>query len=199
MNIVFIMSDQQNKNALGKINPQYITPNLDRLANDGVLFKNAYTPSPVCLACRNCLMTGKFPSTTGIRRAKDRPRDQDIQLNALMKQSGYNTAYVGKYHLAGGGNGPIPDFAKKGIDQMMAYQCYNGFKPEPPFNNKVVYRDVDNIETHFDYHRTEVTTDLALNFIEDLSSKSDPLYIFLSKFYNGYPIKCILSHKFFLN
>ena len=58
MNILVLFSDQQHKYALGKVCPQFITPNLDALADDGVLFDNGYSTNPVCGPYRGCLMTG---------------------------------------------------------------------------------------------------------------------------------------------
>ncbi|MBT5640538.1 MAG: sulfatase-like hydrolase/transferase, partial [Rhodobiaceae bacterium] len=59
-NLIFIMADEHNSNFLGVTGNKYIkTPNLDSLARDGVLFNNAYTPSPLCVPARAAMATGQ--------------------------------------------------------------------------------------------------------------------------------------------
>ncbi|WP_305768042.1 sulfatase [Candidatus Epulonipiscium viviparus] len=187
MNVVIIFTDQQRKSALGKVNPQYITPNLDRLANEGVLFYNGYTSNPVCTAARVCLLSGKHSSITGRYGNGKGIRDCDLQLAEVMKAAGYNTAYVGKYHLDGGGNNPVPKGQRKGIDRLMAYQCYNGFRPDPPHNNAVVFFDENDKKYRYDYHRTDVTTDLSLNYLEDLTADAKPFFMLVNYQAPHYP------------
>ncbi|MEG2165765.1 MAG: sulfatase-like hydrolase/transferase, partial [Ruthenibacterium sp.] len=62
MNVLLVFSDQQNPMALGRRNAQYITPHLDQLCEEGVLFENGYSANPVCGPYRGCLMTGQFTS-----------------------------------------------------------------------------------------------------------------------------------------
>ena len=65
MNILVIFSDQQHKYALGKRDDKFITPNLDKLCEEGILFQNGYSNNPVCGPYRGCLMSGQFTSRAG--------------------------------------------------------------------------------------------------------------------------------------
>ena len=100
-NIIFYFSDQQRWDSLGCYGqPLDVTPNLDRLARQGVRFENAFTCQPVCGPARACLQTGKYPTETGCyRNAIALPRDI-VTLADCFNQAGYETAYVGKWHLA---------------------------------------------------------------------------------------------------
>src|SRR5438105_78164 len=66
-NLLFIMTDQQRSSALGCAGNGILkTPNLDRLAREGVLYRNAITPCPVCVPARTSILTGKSMQTTGV-------------------------------------------------------------------------------------------------------------------------------------
>jgi choline-sulfatase len=77
------------------------TPNLDRIADDGVVFENAYTPSPVCIPARQCLASGKFPRHCGVEQfGQDLPPNSETFARALAR-GGYMTACCGKLHHGG--------------------------------------------------------------------------------------------------
>ena len=103
-NIVFYFTDQQRWDTCGCFGqPLDITPNLDQLAREGVKFDNAFTPQPVCGPCRALFQTGRYATDTGCFR-------NDIMLPSGVKTladhieaAGYETAYIGKWHLASSG------------------------------------------------------------------------------------------------
>lgn len=65
-NILFLMTDEHRPDLAGFAGNSIVrTPNLDRLAKDSVIFNHAYTPSPVCIPARQCIMSGQFPRTCG--------------------------------------------------------------------------------------------------------------------------------------
>lgn len=103
-NIIFYFSDQQRWDTCGCYGqPLDVTPNLDRLAKEGVKFDNAFSPQPVCGPCRALFQTGKYPTETGCFRNNIMlPRDVKTLAN-YMEEAGYETAYVGKWHLASDG------------------------------------------------------------------------------------------------
>ncbi|MBQ3080409.1 MAG: sulfatase-like hydrolase/transferase [Clostridia bacterium] len=101
-NIIFIMTDQQRYDAVGKRNPNVITPAIDRLIEEGVLFSEATAPCPMCVPCRNSMMFGLYPSQTGVRTNSgcmlDESRLPGIPLPQILKDAGYFTAGFGKTH-----------------------------------------------------------------------------------------------------
>lgn len=101
-NILFLMDDQHRFDWFGFAgNPVAETPNLDRIANDGVSFENAYTPAPLCIPARQCLASGKFPRHCGVEQfGQDLPPQSETFPRALAR-GGYHTTCVGKLHHAG--------------------------------------------------------------------------------------------------
>lgn len=100
-NIIFYFSDQQRWDTLGCYGQQLpVTPNLDRVAAEGVKFEYAFTCQPVCGPARACLQTGRYATEVGCyRNAQALPENIDT-IADYFNQAGYETAYVGKWHLA---------------------------------------------------------------------------------------------------
>lgn len=108
-NILFIAVDDLN-DWIGcmKGHPQAKTPNMDRLAQRGVLFTNAHCAAPVCLASRTAIFCGRYPDQTGVYsnwgKTKGKPPGKDLQLPVSLSASGYETLGTGKlYHEKGAG------------------------------------------------------------------------------------------------
>ncbi len=103
-NIIFYFTDQQRWDTCGCYGqPLNITPNLDRLAQEGVKFDNAFTPQPVCGPCRALFQTGRYPTETGCFRNNVMLPAGVKTLGSYIEEAGYETAYIGKWHLASDG------------------------------------------------------------------------------------------------
>ena len=103
-NIIFYFTDQQRWDTCGCFGqPLDITPNLDALAREGVKFDNAFSPQPVCGPCRALFQTGKYPTETGCFRNNIMLPAGVKTLGQYMEEAGYETAYIGKWHLASDG------------------------------------------------------------------------------------------------
>lgn len=164
-------------------NPDVDTPNLDRLADAGTLFRRAYSNNPVCGPFRGSLLTGQYTSRCGVERNGD-PLPKGVPTFAeAFHDGGGQTAFVGKWHLGGTGNGPIPRELRGGFQRFLGYQCYNGFYED------VCFYDDENREHRFDRHRTEVTTDLAIRQLETLSASDRPFFLMISYQAPHYPVQ----------
>ena len=122
-NILFIMTDQQTATAMShRNNPWLKTPNMDRLAKSGTSFTKAYCTQPLCGPCRSSMLTGKYPHE--VKANINLPEregywSKDVKvMGSIMKDAGYDTGYVGKWHL------PIPtsDKAHHGFDYMTNFR-----------------------------------------------------------------------------
>ena len=99
-NLVFILTDEQRYDTSFHYgNEKIITPNLNKLGDEGVVFENAYVAQPVCSPNRSSIMTGLYPHQTGVTQNKI-PLIQEIStFPELLGENSYNTAYIGKWHL----------------------------------------------------------------------------------------------------
>ena len=103
-NLVFVFADQLREQALGYTgDPNVMTPNIDRLAGESVNIRNAISCVPVSCPYRASMLTGQYALSTGVFL-------NDVQLNPeinsvakIYKKEGYNTAYIGKWHINGNG------------------------------------------------------------------------------------------------
>ncbi len=98
-NILFITSDQQHFNTIGKFNPEIKTPNLDRLCQYGTCFDRAYTVNPTCTPTRASMITGKYPSQHGAWTLGTKLPESCPTIGDLMHQKGMKTALIGKAHF----------------------------------------------------------------------------------------------------
>lgn len=154
-NIIYIMTDDMGYGDLSCYGQKnYTTPNLDKLASQGVRFVNAYAAAPVCTPTRVAFMTGRYPARTpvGLLEPLRSPKldtayglTKDIpSLPALMKESGYETALIGKWHL---GFMPHQSPTKNGFDYFygiisggadyISYQGANGARTHDLYENDV--------------------------------------------------------------
>jgi arylsulfatase A-like enzyme len=99
-NLLLIMTDQQRWDTLGAAGNSVIrTPNLDRLARQGVLFNHAFSPAPICAPARAALLTGSAPSRLRFTANEGRLLDQSDTLATRLNQAGYFTQALGKMHF----------------------------------------------------------------------------------------------------
>ena len=116
-NIVFIFADQLRAQALGCYgDKQAKTPNIDRLAAQGCRFDNAISTWPVCSPFRGMLLTGRYPMSNGVVENNRPLWDNQPTIATVLKSHGYNTGYIGKWHLNGAKNKNVPPYRRMGFD-----------------------------------------------------------------------------------
>jgi arylsulfatase len=99
-NILHIFTDMQRFDTIGYLGNSVIkTPNLDRLCADGVVFTNAYSPSPVCVSARCSMITGQYPLHTGCYENDQMPIDGRQTFMEALTEGGYRTHGIGKCHF----------------------------------------------------------------------------------------------------
>ncbi len=182
MNILFLFTDQMHRYAMGCMgNPDVNTPNLDRLAQQGVLFRQAYSNCPVCTPFRINLMTGLYTCQTKTFN-NNAPIPPGIPTLAdTLNAGGYHTSYVGKWHIGNSGNKAVPEELRGGFTDFIGYQCYNGFR------ENVTFFDETNTPHTFKKHRTDVTTDIAIERLEQIADR--PFAMFVSYQAPHYPVQ----------
>src|ERR1044071_4948972 len=114
-NLILIISDQFRWDCVGAmgLNPMGLTPNLDQMARRGVIFRSAIVNQPVCAPARGSIFTGQYPSRHGVWRNGEPLPQNAVTLASTLRDAGYSTNYIGKWHLAGTNRGAV-DAAHRG-------------------------------------------------------------------------------------
>ncbi|MBL0160499.1 MAG: arylsulfatase [Bryobacterales bacterium] len=180
-NIVFVLADDLGYGDLGCYGQTRIqTPNIDRLAADGMRFTSAYAGSTVCAPSRCCLMTGKHTGHSRTRGNKpiDLPlRPGDITVAEVLKSAGYRTGLVGKWALGQLGSTGYP--TQKGFDEWFGYfsQLHaHNYYPEHLLHNSNDYHCKGNTGTQRKEYAPDLFTSRAVDFIQRQSA-AQPFFL----------------------
>ena len=186
-NIVFLFSDQQRWDTLGCYGqPMDISPNLDRMAAEGTLFENAFTCQPVCGPARACLQSGKYATEVGCHTNHRRLPPSEGHLARSFSETGYETGYIGKWHLASCGGEPETHFFDRGVPPEL----------RGGYNDYWLASDVLEFTSHsYDGHmfdadgkrrefpegryRVDAQTDWALEYLQTRTGRR-PFFLFVS-------------------
>jgi arylsulfatase A-like enzyme len=112
-NLILVISDQFRWDCIGAmgLNPMNLTPNLDRMASRGVMFRSAFSNQPVCAPARGTIFSGQYPSRHGVWKNGIGLPENCVTIAKELRRQGYTANYVGKWHLAPGGGpetvGPV--------------------------------------------------------------------------------------------
>ena len=149
-NIIFIMSDDHAQRAISAYTHELIsTPNIDRLAEEGVLFRNSFVTNSICAPSRATMLTGKYSHLNGLRDNRDRFDGDQLTWIKLLRKSGYHTSLIGKWHLK---------------SEPQGFDHYNILIGQGSYYNP---RMVENGDTLIlEGYTTSVITELALSQLE---------------------------------
>ncbi|MHC4122751.1 MAG: sulfatase [Planctomycetota bacterium] len=191
LNFVFILIDDLGWADLGCYGSSfYETPNIDKLASEGMRFTQAYAASPVCSPTRASILSGKYPARSGLTEWIPGPNEptehlhqmplEEVTIAEAFKEAGYATGYVGKWHLGSKWIGASKEFhpVNQGFDSEKIRWYYRKMK------------DNRKYKAHFSpegEYLTDVYTNDALNFIENNSN--NPFLLYLSHYAVHVPIQ----------
>ncbi|HEV2447504.1 MAG TPA: sulfatase [Candidatus Sulfopaludibacter sp.] len=182
-NIVFLLCDDLGYGDLGCYGSRIRTPNLDRMAAEGVRFTNFCSADPVCSPSRAALLTGRYPTRVGVPRVLF-PQDagglslDETTLANVLKGSGYRTMCIGKWHLGR----PAPYLpTSRGFDSYFGIPYSNDMNPRVLMRNTEVIEETANLET-----LTQRYTEEARRFIE--ASKGSPFFLYMPHTFPHIPL-----------
>ena len=185
-NIIFYFTDQQRWDTCGCFGqPLDITPNL---AREGVKFDNAFSPQPVCGPCRALFQTGKYPTETGCFRNNIMLPAGVKTLGQYIEEAGYETAYIGKWHLASDGElekPPTIDHTVTAIPQELR-GGYTGFWRTADVLEFTSHGydgfvfDENNRRIDFKGYRADCINDMALEFLDGYTGEK-PFFMTISQ------------------
>lgn len=184
-NIIVYLSDQQRADTLGCYGQKIdISPVLDQLAEEGVLFENAFTCQPVCGPARACLQTGTYTNINGCHVNDQGLRLDEVTIAKELKKAGYETAYVGKWHLANDIAGGITEYTQKAIPlaRMGGYEDYivaSELLELTSHGYDGHLFDKDGKQLDFIGYRTDCVTDYAIHYLQNRKTEA-PFFLFIS-------------------
>jgi arylsulfatase A-like enzyme len=175
-NIVYLLADQWRASAMGYAgDPNVKTPQLDRLAKEGLNFRNAVSVCPVCTPYRAALMTGRYPTTTGMFLNDAHMPDSELCIAEALKAAGYATAYIGKWHLDGHGRSSfVPPARRQGWDYWKAAEC------DHTYNHSHYYAGKSDEKRFWDGYDAFAQTKDAQQYIRDHARGGQPFILCVS-------------------
>ena len=180
-NILFIMSDDHCARAIGayrgRLAPLNPTPNIDRLAAQGMRFENVFCTNSICTPSRASILTGQYSHKNGVYDLYDSLPGERLYLPAEMQNAGYETAVIGKWHLkespkyfdhfcviAGQGRYMNPVMHTNGPGEMRRLRY-----------DSTLVRNVNVVDTKG--HSSDVLTDFTIQWLDEQRDKSKPFFL----------------------
>ncbi len=174
-NVVFVFGDQWRAQATGYAgDPNAITPHLDKLAATSVHMTTVVSCCPVCTPYRASLLTGQYPITNGLFLNDLCLSSDAVSIAEVFTAAGYETGYIGKWHLDGHGRSSfIPRARRQGFDYWKVLECTHSY------NRSAYYGDADEKLLWDGYDATAQTRD-AQKYIAARARSDKPFLLMLS-------------------
>lgn len=202
-NIIFFLVDDYDKPETSVYGGNVLTPNLDRLAREGMVFHNAYMTSTVCTPSRYTCLTGRYAGSSyssaylsefpegmqGLPAFNVALEDDHMNVGRVLAENGYATGYVGKYHVGGEDSHSLEQHKNRGLHDVPKNVPWTEEINRKQFENEKLCRELikeqgftwakniywGNMKAPFKGHNPEWTAAAALEFIEE--HKDGPFYL----------------------
>jgi len=163
-NIIYIMSDDHDADAISVYNKKFIsTPNMDRIAKEGMRFTNCFVGNSICSPARATVLTGQHSHLNGIKDNRTPFDGTKITLPKLLKEVGYETAIVGKWHLHS-----LPT----GFDYWTVLPGQGVY-----YSTRLI--NMNNDTVRYDEYATSLITNKALGWLKNQRDPSKPFFLMM--------------------
>lgn len=175
-NIVYVLTDQWRAQATGYAgDPNVKTPNLDALASRSINFENAVSVCPVCTPHRASLLTGRYPLSTGMFMNDLYMPSEELCMAEIYKEAGYDTGYIGKWHLDGHGRSTfIPKERRQGFDYWKVLECTHNY------NRSHYYAGDDRTMRTWEGYDAYAQTKDAQEYIKEHANGNKPFLLMVA-------------------
>ncbi len=204
--IIYILSDEHNGNAMSHTGDANVrTPNMDRLAAEGVSFTNAYSNCPICTPSRGTIFSGRHAHAGPVQFFFDVFPPTAPSTATMLREEGYHTAYFGKWHCGVVNNQNPPDVRENPDDftrwpmrtpeyHRGGFQDWYGFEVNnAPFQG-FYYHEGEENPRRMEKYQTDELTDLALAYLDEYE-RDEPLFLVLSVEPPHFPLEAPEEYK----
>jgi len=185
-NLLFLFADQLGYTRCGYAGDKKArTPNIDKLASQGVNFHNAVSNMPVCSAYRASLFTGKYTTSTGMVINELRMRTDHECFGHVLTRGGYQTGYIGKWHLyaneLGNHHDPRNSFVPPGLNRLGFDGYWAAYNFHHTYYNAYYHTDSpEKISYGENVYEPDAQTDMMIDFLGRAAKSDRPFAAFLS-------------------
>lgn len=181
-NIVFVFGDEWRGQAVGYAGDKNChTPVIDSFSKEGVIFTNAISGCSVCCPYRASLMTGQYPITNGVFVNDVELKKDCYSIAIAFSDNGYNTAYIGKWHLYGSPKGQYErreNFVPR--DHQLGFDYWKGFECTHDYNDSKYFFNDDPTERKWEGYDAFPQSRDAADYIKTHSKDEEPFMLLLS-------------------
>ena len=181
-NIIFVLVDDLRFDGMGFLQPGLLhTPNIDRMAREGTYFPNGVTTSSLCSPSRATILTGMTARNHGVVDNNNSSEEGLTFFPAYLQQAGYQTAFIGKWHMGNDTDAPRP-----GFDKWLSFKGQGHYYPKGDLPAAAVAAgksnmfNVDGKEVAQTGYITDELTDYAMNWLEKERDPKKPFFLYLS-------------------
>lgn len=178
-NVIFIFTDDQNHDWIGYKNPWVVTPNLDRLAQQGMIFEHGLITLPVCSPARAAALTGRHNLANGVYEFRTPLNDGEVSFAEYFNDAGYLTGLIGKWHV------PWRGAAGAGFQEVHELGKHEGYNTPHYFNPMVI---INGVEKMYEGYEGDFCVDQSMYVIEKARAAGQPFALWVCPFTpHGHP------------
>ena len=165
MNVVYIMCDDHSYQTISAYDQRYMqTPNIDRIASEGVRFTNSFVANSLSGPSRACMLTGKHSHANGFTDNTTTFDGNQQTFPKLLQANGYQTAMIGKWHL---------------VSEPTGFDYWDILIGQGDYYNPKFIKNGERVQR--EGYATNIVTDLAINWMDSIRDKSKPFCLFIKE------------------